>query len=186
MLLNKTNVLDKGFVAMIDKSGNAALLQNLQDTYFQTKINVKLLDLSSATFIIKCPLFVQLNLSQFGFDIITTPSNDIEAYLPDISSVSADTLEDRQRICNYITATTEALLLNHKGFSMDGADKFTSQMLTPINVYNELIVSGSLRKWLQYLNHTNVPLQLKEYQEAVRAHLLTEWKNLEKMAKILK
>jgi hypothetical protein len=146
MLLNKINVLDKGFVALIDSSGNSKLLQDLQDTYFKTKINTKLLELCSATLIIKCPLFAQLNISQFGFDIVFTPSDEVEAYLPDISSVSADTLEDRQRICNYISATTEALLLNHKGLSMDGADSLTAQILTPISVYNEIIISGNIKK----------------------------------------
>jgi hypothetical protein len=186
MLLNKINVLDKGFVALVDSSGNAKLLQDLQDTYFKTKINLKLLELSSATFIIKCPLFVQLNLSQFGFDIVSTPSSEVEAYLPDISSVSADTLEDRQRIVNYIHATTDALLLNHKGFSMDGADHFTSQMLTPINVYNEIIVSGNLKKWIAYLNQKTLPVPLAQYQTSIKSALLTEWKNLEQLLKIVK
>jgi hypothetical protein len=186
MLLNKVNVLDKGFVALIDSCGNAKLLQDLQDTYFKTKINMKLLELSSATLIIKCPLFVQLNISQFGFDIVSTPFNEVEAYLPDVSSVSADTLEDRQRICNYIHATTDALLLNHKGFSMDGADHFTSQMLTPINVYNEIIVSGNIRKWISYLSQHNLPKPLMDYQAGVESVLLTEWKNLDKLKKILK
>lgn len=185
MLLNKINVLDKGFVAFLDSSGNAKLLQDLQDEYFKTKVNMRLLDLSSATLVVKCPLFVQLNLSQFGFNIITTPSDVVEAYIPDVSSVSADTLEDSQRICNYISATTDALLLNHKGFSMDGADAFTSQMLTPINVYNEIIVSGSLKKWVDYLNQNSIPAPMIAYQQAIHQVILSEWKNLEKLKKML-
>jgi hypothetical protein len=186
MLLNKVSVLDKGFVALIDSSGNSKLLQDLQDTYFKTKINVKLLDLCSATLVVKCPLFVQLNLLQFGFDIINTPSNDVEAYLPDVSSVSADTLEDSQRICNYITATTEALLLNHKGFSMDGADHFTSQLLTPISVYNEIIISGNIKKWIAYLNQNKLPKPILAYRTAIYSILSTEWKNLDQLLKIIK
>lgn len=186
MLLNKISVLDKGFVALIDSSGNAKLLQDLQDTYFATKVNVRLLEIASATLIIKCPLFVQLNISQYGFELIHLPSNQVEAYLPDVASVSADTLDDSRRISNYIAATTEALLLNHKGFSMDGADPFTSQMLTPISVYNEIIVSGNIKKWITYLNQTNLPTPISKYQDAVKASLLTEWKNLEKMQKMLK
>lgn len=186
MLLNKLNVLDKGFVALIDSSGNAKLLQELQDHYFKTKVNMKLLELCSATLVIKCPLFVQMNLSQFGFTVVNTPSDEVEAYIPDISSVSAETLEDRQRMVNYIQATTEALLLNHKGFSMDGADSFTSQMLTPINVYNELIVSGNIRQWVNYLNQRNLPKPLFSFQETVENCLLAEWKNLEKLKLMLK
>lgn len=186
MLLNKISVLDKGFVALVDSSGNAKLLQDLQDTYFKTKINMKLLDICSATLIIKCPLFVQLNIAQFGFDIISTPSDNVEAYLPDIGSIQGESLEDRQRIANYITATTEALLLNHKGFSMDGADKFTAQMLTPINVYNEIIISGSLKQWIAYISQGNLPAQLSQYQRAAEDCLLLEWKNLDKLKKIIK
>lgn len=186
MLLNKINVLDKGFVALIDSSGNAKLLQDLQDHYFKTKINMKLLDICSATLVIKCPLFVQLNLSQFGLNIISTPNDVVEAYIPDISSVSADTLEDRQRMVNYIQATTEALILNHKGFSMDGADAFTSQMLTPINVYNEIVVSGSIRQWVNYLSQSNAPTPLESYSKTIHQVLLAEWKNLDKLKQMLK
>lgn len=186
MLLNKINVLDKGFVALIDSSGNAKLLQDLQDTYFKTKINMRLLDVASATLIIKCPLFVQLNISQYGFDLIHLPSDQVEAYIPDVAGVSADTLADSQRICNYIAATTEALLLNHKGFSMDGADPFISQLLTPISVYNEILVSGNIKKWIMYLNQTNLPKQMEQYREAIKSVLLAEWKNLEKLQKMLK
>lgn len=184
MLLNKINVLDKGFVALVASSGNAKLLQDLQDHYFKTKVNTKLLDICSATLIVKCPLFVQLNLSQFGFNIVSTPSDEVEAYIPDISSVSADTLEDRQRIINYVESTTEALLLNHKGLVMDGADTFTSQMLTPINTYNELIINGSLKQWINYINQTNLPLPLMRYIQEVSSLLASEWKNLEKLKKI--
>jgi hypothetical protein len=186
MLLNKINVLDKGFVTLIGSSGNGKLLQDLQETYFKTKINMKLLDICSATLIIKCPLFVQLNLAQFGFDIISTPSDNVEAYLPDVGAIQASSLEESQRIANYITATTEALLLNHKGFSMDGADKFTAQMLTPINVYNEVIICGNLKNWISYLKQSVVPEPLKAYQRAVEEVLTTEWKNLAQLQKILK
>lgn len=183
MLLNKINVLDKGFVAMLSSSGNAKLLQELQDHYFKTKVNMRLLDISSATLVIKCPLFVQLNLTQFGFSIIPTPSDEIEAYKPDISSVSAETLEDRQRIVDYIDSTTDALLLNHKGLAMDGVDSFTAQMLTPISTYNELIVSGSLRQWIAYLKQIGLPQVLTAYQDQIESLLQSEWKNLEKIKK---
>lgn len=185
MLLNKINVLDKGFVALIASSGNARLLQDLQDHYFKTKVNLRLLDICNATMIIKCPLFVQLNLSQFGFNIVSTPSDEIEAYIPDVSNVSGDTLEDRQRITTYIESTTEALLLNHKGLVMDGADTITAQILTPISVYNELIVSGSLKQWVNFLNQKSLPTALESYSTVIASLLLSEWKNLEKLKKMI-
>lgn len=186
MLLNKVNVLDKGFVALLDSNCPGKMLQDLQDTYFKASTNMKLLNLCSATIIIKCPLFIQLNLSQYGFDIVSTPSGDIEAYIPDIGEIEGESLADRQDMSNYIEQTTEALLLNQKGMPMDGADEFTSQLLTPITVYNEIIVHGDLRKWVNYLSQKSLPKPLKSYQTALASILKVEWGNLEALLKILK
>src|SRR5690606_10540428 len=102
MLLNKNTVLDKGFVAPLSFNGGGKLLQDLQDHYFKANVNLKLLNIASATLVIKCPLFVQLNLSQYGLDIISTPSDGVEAYTPDLSMVSGDSVEDKERIVEYI------------------------------------------------------------------------------------
>jgi len=186
MLLNRVTVLDKGFVALVSVNITGRELQNIQDHYFRTKVNMKLIELCSATLVVKCPLFVQLNMSQYGFNIVSTPSNNVEAYVPDIGSIQGDVLIDRQRMSNYIKATTEALLLNQKGMPMDGADEFTAQMMTPVNVYNEIIVHGSLRQWVNFLNQTNLPLSILSYQKAILELLKVEWTNIESFKKILK
>lgn len=184
MLLNKNNVLDKGFVSPLCFSGGGRLLQDIQDHYFKANVNIKLLNISTATLVIKCPLFIQLNLSQYGFDIISTPSNDVEAYTPDLSMVDGESLEDKERVVEYINKTTEALLLNNKGMTMDGVDKFTSQLLMPITVYNELIVHGSLTDWLIYLKQNKLPKELEAYRCQVKEVLKTEWKNVESLLKM--
>lgn len=168
MLLNKENVLDKGWVAPLQFIGGGRLLQELQDHYFKTKTNIRLLTLSSATLVIKAPLFVQLNLQQYGLDIISTPSDSVEAYIPDISMIEGDSLQDRQHMAQYIKTTTEALLLNQAGIPMDGGSAFTAQLLTPISVYNEIIVSGRLELWINYLNQKNLPTEMQLYQAAGR------------------
>lgn len=183
MLLNKESVLDKGFVAPLEFSGGGRLLQDLQDHYFRTKTNMKLLNLANASLVIKCPLFVQLNLSQYGLNIIVTPSDDVEAYIPDLSMIEGNTIEDRQNIENYIKATTEALLLNQKGLPMDGASGFTAQLLTPITVYNEIIVSGNLQNWIDFLKQKKLPKELELYQQAIQGCLEVEWKNLTSLLK---
>ena len=185
MLLSKENVLDKGFVAPLEFCGGGKILQDLQDSYFRTKTNMKLLKIASATLIIKCPLFVQVNLQQYGLDVIATPSDCIEAYIPDISMVEGETIEDRQRIVQYMQATTEALLLNQKGMTMDGGDSFTSQLLMPITVYSEIIVHGSLSQWVNYLNQKKLPKEIKAYQVQISSTLESEWKNIEKIKKML-
>jgi hypothetical protein len=179
MLLNKINVLDKGFVAPLSFSGNGKILQDIQDHYFKTKTNLKLLEISSATLIIKCPLFVQLNLSQYSLNIITTPSDNVEAYIPDVSSIDGESLEDKTEIANYIKITTEALLLNHKGIVMDGGSRFTAQLLTPITVYNELIVNGKLTNWLAFIKQKKLPKELEVFRAAVESILSSEWRNLD-------
>lgn len=179
MLLNKLNVLDKGFVAPLSFSGNGKILQDLQDHYFKTKTNLKLLELSSASLVIKCPLFVQLNLSQYGLNIITTPSDNVEAYIPDISLIDGESTEDREEIRHYIDMTTQALLLNQKGIAMDGASRFTAQLLTPITVYNELIVSGKLNNWLAFLKQSRLPKELEIYRKSIQDILSSEWRNIE-------
>lgn len=186
MLLNKLNIGDKGFVALLEVSGSGRMLQNIQDEYFKTKYSLRLLELSTATLVIKCPLFVQLNLSQSGLNIISTPTQEVEAYIPDLSEIAGNSIEDRQEMESYIKITTEALLLNQKGLPMDGADTFTAQLLTPISVYSEIIVTGNIRQWIQLLNQKNLPLQVERYRSTVESILLNEWKNLTELKKILK
>jgi hypothetical protein len=144
---------------------------------------MKLLNISTATLVIKCPLFVQLNLSQYGFDIISTPSDSVEAYTPDLSMVDGESLEDRNRVVEYINGTTEALLLNSKGMTMDGVDEFTTQLLMPITVYNELIVHGSLADWLVYLKQNKLPKELEAYRCQIKEVLKIEWKNVDALLK---
>ncbi len=186
MLLNKLNIGDKGFVALLEVSGSGRMLQDIQDEYFKTKYSLRLLELSTATLVIKCPLFVQLNLSQSGLNIISTPTQEVEAYIPDLSEIAGNSIEDRQEMESYIKITTEALLLNQKGLPMDGADTFTAQLLTPISVYSEIIVTGNIRQWIQLLNQKNLPLQVERYRSTVESILLNEWKNLTELKKILK
>jgi hypothetical protein len=178
MLLNETPVLDKGFVAPLEFSGSGKLIQHVQDAFFKTKTNMDLLKICSATLVIKCPLFVQLNLSKYGFDIISTPSEVIEAYIPDVSMIEAESLEDKERISEYMEATTEALLLNQKGLPMDGVSPFTAQLMTPITVYNRVIVHGSLSQWILFIKQGKTPKEISLYREAVFNCLSAQWKNL--------
>lgn len=185
MLLNKLNVSEKGFVAFLESSGNGRLLQDIQDEYFKTKVNIRLLELSTATLVFKCPLFVQLNLSQCGLSIINTPTKEVEAYIPDLSEIKANTVEDKNAMHEYIKITTEALLLNQQGLPMDGADSFTSQLLTPISVYSEIIVYGNIRQWANFLKQQNMPSQVEVYRDTAETIMLTEWKNLSAIKKML-
>jgi len=180
MLLNKINVLDKGYVASLCFSGNGKLLQDIQDEFFQTNINLKLLNIASAVLMIKCPLFIQLNLSQSGLNIISTPSNNIEAYIPDLSMIDASP-ENASNIHNYIKTTTEALILNQKGLPMDGCDGFTAQLLSPISIYSEIIVHGNISAWISFLKQKKLPKEVSLYKKEILNILRAEWRNIDSL-----
>ena len=97
--------------------------------------------------------------------------------------IDGSSVEDRQEIARYIEMTTEALLLNHKGIPMDGGSKFTAQLLTPITVYNELIVSGKLDSWLKFISQKKLPKELELYRAAVQGVLSASWRNLDQLTK---
>jgi hypothetical protein len=95
--------------------------------------------------------------------------------------IEGESLEDRQEIARYIELTTEALLLNHKGLAMDGSSRFTAQLLTPITVYNELIVSGKLINWIQFIKQKQLPKELELYRKSVEDILSVEWRNIDSL-----
>lgn len=184
MLLNKLPVLDKGFVALYTCSNNGKQLQALQDEYFKANINPRLLNIATATLIIRAPLFFRLLLSQTDLCIVSSVSDTLEAYIPNESDISAGTVEDSKNIKEYIQQTTDALLLNTKGLPKDGCDHFVAQVLTPISTYNEMIVHGSLHNWIKFLSIPKLPKLLKIYQQKIDDVLRTEWPNLHKFKKL--
>ena len=180
MLLSKINVLDHGYVGLLDTTLGQTNLKNVSDNYFKTLINRELFKVASATFIVKLPLFVQVFLSQFDFKIIPLPSdNELESYVPDVSEIDTGVAEDDRRIADYIKQTTDALSMNSKGFQMEGCDRFTSQTLTPISKYNEVIVHGNLQAWMELLKRKKLPKQIELYREAIEELMKTEWLDLD-------
>ncbi|NVM33956.1 MAG: hypothetical protein HWN81_00070 [Candidatus Lokiarchaeota archaeon] len=180
MLLSKINVLDHGYVGLLSANLNGRAIKNVSDIYFKTRLNKELLKIANATFIIKCPLFVQIFLSQFDLKITPLPSTkQLESYIPDVSEIDTGVAEDDRRIAEYIKETNDALELNSKGFEMDGCDRFTSQTLTPINKYNEVIMHGSLQAWMELIRRKKLPKQLEQYRMAIYELLKTEWLELD-------
>ena len=112
MLLNKISVLDKGFVALYSHATNGTQLQELQDNHFKTKINMRLLDSAYATFVVKMPILVKINMRQYPFNItITPPTTEVpEAYIPDATQIGTPDVNANQQISDYIKETTEAFL----------------------------------------------------------------------------
>ena len=74
LLLNRIPVLDKGFVATYDTSCDGRKLNELSVEFYKRLDGKFLADTSSLTLMIKCPLFIQLNLSTFGLRITNLPN----------------------------------------------------------------------------------------------------------------
>ena len=185
-MLNKSKVLDHGYVAMLSTSNNGTTLQNLQDGLFRTAFEERFLLIATATMIVKCPLFVQLLFQKFNFNVIGTPSDDIEYYVPDESEITSDSLAGIHKIKNHIEMSTESLKIMPKGLELDGLDHFTSQILTPISVYNELVVHGNLIQWAKFCKQKGLPRQIENYRQTIEEELTAEWKTFDLIKKMVK
>jgi hypothetical protein len=177
MLLNKLPVLDFGYVALISSSCTSEKLNDVAMEFFKKDNSQFLRDLSTLTLVIKCPLFLQLNLSTHDFTIITTPVTEIETYIPNVGEIGSPSLETNREIVGNIKATSDALHINPKAFQADGCDRFISQVLTPINTYTTLIVHGSYNEWKRFCNQQKVPAPMKGYIKAITQIMNAEWKS---------
>lgn len=178
MLLNKLPVLDKGYVALISSSNNGEVLKNIKllaDVPF-----AELASISSLTLAVKCPLFVQLYMSKFSFRIFNIQQDQVEAFQPDFTDVQGIDIETSTIIADDILRTTAALLLNPKSYQKDGCDRFISQVITPISVYNELVVYGSLEQWVRFSESQGLPKPIQVYADMVKEIVRNEWKYGEK------
>lgn len=188
MLLNEIKVLDKGSVALLSSSNGGVRLKELSDNLFGALPHDGFGDIATATLVVKCPLFLQLKLSQYGLKIIQAPQKGkVEAYAPDLSDVGAPNHEDGSAIADDLNRTTEALLINPKAYQQDGCDEFVSQVTTPINVYTTLVVHGTLNQWIHYLaSDKKAPNVVKKYNLAIQDILKAEWKNLNAFKELVK
>jgi hypothetical protein len=172
MLLNKIPVLDKGYVALIDSMNGTHKFQKMRDEY---RIPVsKLEQLTSATMIIRCPVWFQLRLSLSSLTLVGAPNAPMEAYLPNAGEIGSKDRVTNEAISDDIARTTAALLMNPKAYRADGADNFVAQVMTPMNVYTTLLVSGTLPEWRELIGHAG-PAQMEAYLLAIKQIINVEW-----------
>ena len=182
-MLNKIPVLDKGYIAMLSCSMPDKLIQELWQK-FTVGYDPQLLTIPTAHIQMRCPLFVQLHFGKYGMNVLTRrKGGKAEAYVPTEVDVSAKDLEASQAIAKDIKQTTDALLLNPKAYQFESCDTFISQVISPISVYNELVVSGTLKQWIEFVSQNNLPGPIEQYREAIEGVLLAEWFTLEKWIK---
>ena len=176
MLLNKIPCLDKGYVALISSSCTSDRLAEVVREFFKKDDQLFLREMSTLTLIIKCPLFVQLNLSTHDLKIISIPPTEIDAYIPNVGEIGSPDLETSRNISANIKMTTDALLINPKAYQDDGCDRFMSQVITPINTYTTILVHGSYNEWKKFCNKKGIPEPVKAYIKAVTQIMNVEWR----------
>jgi hypothetical protein len=182
MLLNQVPVLDKGFVSLVSTANKGNVIKELEDAFVR-KSCPALIEMATATLIVKCPLFVQLNLAKFNFCSVNLPVDEVELFLPTEETIDAKTTEDNVEFKEYIHRTSEALIQATKGLIEDGCNRFAAQTITPISTYTTSIVHGKLRNWLKFVKQEDLPKPIELYRGVVEQILTTEWNNLEELKK---
>jgi hypothetical protein len=180
VLLSKINVLDHGYVGLLSTGCTGKTIKAIEDLYFKAAINREFWKMANATFIMKVPLFVQVFLSQF--DLKLTPLHHQEepvAYVPDESEINSGTNDDDREIVKHMKDTVDSLFITSKAYQQDKCDKFLSHIVTPISVYNEIVVHGDLRSWLELLRRKKLPKPIEAYRSAIEELLKVEWKDIE-------
>jgi glutaredoxin 2 len=180
-MLNEIPVLDKGHVAMHSCSPTGQELFLLSKEFFRGQKDAKLFDVAQLHIKVKCPLFVQMTFPEFGLRyIIQRGTGKPEAFVPTVNQVNAMSLEASEAIQEDIQRTTEALLLNPKSYQTEHCDLFVSQVISPISVYNTLMVYGSLEQWNNYVSQVGLPAPIEAYRKAIDNIVMAEYSQLSK------
>jgi hypothetical protein len=181
VLLNKIPCLDKGYVALIDSCNTTQKLRDIGEEFFFGTYPTSLEEFGSMTVVMKCPLFIQLNLSKYNFRVInalSTAESDIEVYRPNAGEIMSKERSTSETIAADISRTADALIINPTAYMADGCDRFISQLLTPINTYTTLIVQGSYSEWCKfaYQRPSPLPKPIEAYTIVLQQIITAEWK----------
>jgi hypothetical protein len=96
MMLNRLPVLDKGYVALLSVSCNFDKCNEIALEFFKRSDSSFLKEFSTLTLVVKCPLFIQLNLSTFNLRLMSIPQEEVEAYVPNVGRDRVTGLEEQQ------------------------------------------------------------------------------------------
>lgn len=175
-MLNEIPVLDKGYVALHSCAPNGKDLSALSKDFMRGIKDKKFCDQTHVVLSVKCPLFVQLSFPEHGLTYLSKRGLSMtEAFVPTVAEVNAQTLEASEAIQADIKQTTDALLINPRAYQSEHCDLFVSQVISPVSVYNVLVVSGSLTEWKSYLSQQGLPAPIESYRKAIQEVLVAEY-----------
>lgn len=187
-LLNQIPVLDKGSVSLLNSSLTYEQFKTLHAEIFRKahkdSPDTRLLDACSVHIKAVCPLFVQMTFPEHNLTYITYRTQEKpQAYIPTVSEVNAQDLEASEAIQKDIEQTTAALLLNPQAYQMERCDLFVSQVISPVSVYNTIIITGNLSQWLRYLSQVGLPSPIEAYRRAIEDAISGEYPFIKEMLK---
>ena len=172
-------VLDHGFVDIVSATPSTVQLYSLVTNFNRGAWHPKFLKIPTMVLRIKCPLFVQLWLSESQISLITAKTDDEPvAYVPTVAEIGCPDLKTSEIIQNNISQTAEALMLNPKAYQTDSCDRFISQVNSPVSVYNTLVAYGNLETWLEVTNQRGLPKPIEAYRKAIHDCAATEWTDI--------
>lgn len=174
-LKNKIPVLDKGFVCLLSSTLGSQELEEVKSQFFSGRIDRKLTDLNHVMLLARCPLFVQLSLSDSGLRCVQQKQGSLEYYLPTVGDIGAPSLETSIQIVSHMDETAAALVNNFHTYKMDGCNTYIAQLNSPVSVYTTILISGSLTEFIEYCNKQNLPLPLEAFRKAVQDIISANW-----------
>ena len=172
--MNKVPVLDKGYVALFSNSISNETFNTFR-VWFSDKSDEKLLRTPTVHLMIKCPIFVRLIFAEHNLSTLVQNIKTVDAYIPKVNEIHAGDLKTSEEIQQNIEQTIEALLINPQSYQQDTCNTFISQVVSPISIYNTVLVSGNLWQWIQFLKQKNLPSPIEAYRKVIEDVITAEW-----------
>ncbi len=170
-------VLDKGFVRLLESRFSFKHIQELKEKHgvFFNQISLNLSGAGGMTLAIKAPIFILSTLAKFG---LVNVGSIVEPKL-EFMKIQFDDLVDtplvsRQMIIDEMSANSLSSIKTPEKFQSSGCDSLTSQIGLPISTYATIVITGSFRQWIGFVEYDSESVFSKKYQSAVKDILRAE------------
>jgi len=177
-------VLDRGYVKLIGASPDQSQMLYVS-SLLSGRLDDKTLALSNVLLEVKCPLFIRVQLTDLGFKTLSCRSpEELEAYIPVQTDIRSASMETDQELQASIQQTTEALLLNVKGYVMDGCDRQAAQVIAPVSTYTTVLVQTDLATLMVFFKKKGLSNVMNLYRKAFLEAAVQQWKDIKTICQI--